>query len=314
MSLTLARRLVKSQPWLDRLADRIQPVVRDLLDPHQRLHDLLDGTWLGVPLHPALTDVPVGSWVTAFVLDTVAGFTASPEARRAADATLAVGTVAAVPTALTGIGDWRDLGRRTERRRIATLHGVLNAVGLTLAIASVAQRARGRRAGGVALSATGLAFSGLAAHLGGELSFGLGTRVNLSNFIARAGPADFTPVLKEHDLTADAMRTVDLAGGPVLVTLDRSGRPCAIASTCSHYGGPLAEGQRTGDVVTCPLHGSRFDVCTGRVVEGPAVFPQQTYEVRVRNGEVEVRLPAPDTGHQPTGKGSGEGDQAAAEL
>ncbi|MFE3448329.1 DUF2231 domain-containing protein [Nonomuraea sp. NPDC059194] len=119
--LALARRLADSQPWPDRLANRAQPVVRDLLARHQRLHDLLDGTWLGVPLHPALTDVPVGSWVSAFALDAVAGFTASPMAGRAANATLAVGAVAAVPTALTGMGDWRDLRGETRRRMNAKL-------------------------------------------------------------------------------------------------------------------------------------------------------------------------------------------------
>lgn len=310
MSLTLARRLANSQPWLDGLADRVQPVVRNLLGRRQRLHDLLDGTWLGAPLHPALTDVPIGSWVSAFALDAIAEISASRAATRAADAALMLGTVGALPTALTGVGDWRDL--TGETRRIATLHGVLNAVGLTLTIASLTQRARGHRGSGRALSATGLAFSGLAAHLGGELSFGLGVRMNRSGFTARTAPADFTPVLNENELPADAMRTIDLAGFPVLLTRDRSGQLCAIANTCSHLGGLLAAGQRTGQVVTCPWHGSRFDVRTGRVVEGPAVFAQQTYEVRVRNGTIELRRAQPDT-HRPRAREkSGEGEQAVS--
>lgn len=312
MFLALTRRLVDSLPWLDRVADRAQPVVRDLLGRRERLHDLLDGTWLGAPLHPALSDVPIGSWVSSFMLDTIAELSGSSAAARAADATLMVGTVSALPTVLTGVSEWRDLSG--QARRIATLHGMLNGIGLTLTIASLPQRARGRRGSGRVLSATGLAFSGIAAHLGGELSFGLGVRVNRSGFIARATPADFTPVLTENELPAGgAMRTIDLGGFPVLLTRDRSGQPCAIANTCSHLGGPLASGQRTGEVVTCPWHGSRFDVRTGRVVEGPAVFAQLAYEARVRNSVIELRGPRPDAHWSPTWKTSGEGEQAVSD-
>lgn len=290
MSLPLTRRLADVQPWLDRLADRVQPPVRDFLERHRRLHDLLDGTWFGAPLHPALTDVPIGSWVAAFALDAVGELTDSPAIARAADAALLVGVVGALPTAATGAGDWRDL--TGEQRRIATLHAVLNTVGLGLTVASLAQRARGHRGSGRALSATGMAVSGLAAHLGGALSFGVGVRVNRSSFLARTVPADFTPVLQDDELSAEAMRRVDVDGFPVLLARDHTGRPCAITETCSHLGGPLASGQRSGDVVTCPWHGSRFDLRTGEVVEGPAVFPQQVYQARVRDGAIELRRPA----------------------
>lgn len=300
MSLTLAKRLANSQPWLDRLADRTQPVVRNLLERRRRLHDLLDGTWFGAPLHPALTDVPIGSWVSAFVLDSTAGISGSKVFARAADGALMIGVVGAVPTTLTGVGDWRDL--MGEERRIATLHGVLNAVGLTLAVASLAQRARGHRGNGRALSAAGLAFSGLAAHLGGELSYGLGVRMNRSGFVASTAPAEYTAVLKETELAAGEMRKVDLAGVPVLLARNESGRPYAIANTCSHLGGPLASGELVGDVVTCPWHGSRFSVCTGQVIEGPAVFLQPTYEARIHNGSIELRRPT----REPAAPGRGK--------
>jgi nitrite reductase/ring-hydroxylating ferredoxin subunit len=75
----------------------------------------------------------------------------------------------------------------------------------------------------------------------------------------------------------------------VLVTRSTSGDICAIANTCSHFGGPRAQGEREGDVVVCPWHGSRFDVCTGDVAGGPAVFPQPRFEARARDGTVEIR-------------------------
>ena len=63
----------------------------------------------------------------------------------------------------------------------------------------------------------------------------------------------------------------------------------AIEAAGTHRGGPLAEGEREGAVVTCHWHGSRFDLCSGEVLQGPAREPQQRFEARVRGGWVEVR-------------------------
>jgi nitrite reductase/ring-hydroxylating ferredoxin subunit/uncharacterized membrane protein len=288
MSLQFAKRAANAAPGLDRLAARLQPRVRSAVMSRPWLHDALDGTWLGVPLHPVLTDVPVGAWTAAFGLDAVSVLTGSRAAGDGADGALAVGIAGAVPAAATGTSDWRDL--IGEERRIANVHALLNVAGLSLNIASLVQRRRGRRKAGRALSALGLAFSGTAAHLGGELSFGRGVRVN-QNFSA-AQPPEFTPVLDEGELSGDAMATADLDGTPVLIARGAGGQVCAIASTCSHLGGPLAEGSRDGDVVTCPWHGSRFDICSGRVIEGPAVFPQPRYEARIAGGKIELRATA----------------------
>jgi nitrite reductase/ring-hydroxylating ferredoxin subunit/uncharacterized membrane protein len=285
MSLPFANRVANAVPGLDRFAARLQPRVRSLLVSRPWLHDALDGTWLGVPLHPVLTDVPVGAWTAALSLDAVSVLAGSRALGDAADRALAVGIAGAVPAAATGTSDWRDL--IGEERRIANVHALLNVAGLSLNIASLVQRTRGRRGAGRVLSTLGLAFSGTAAHLGGELSFGLGVRVN-QNFSA-ARPVEFTPVLDEAALSGDVMQTAQLDGTPVLVTRGAAVQVCAIASTCSHLGGPLAEGTRQGDVVTCPWHGSRFDLCSGRVIEGPAVFPQPRYEARVADGKIELR-------------------------
>ena len=285
MSLQLAKRVSNAVPWLDRWAAQVQPRVRSVLVSRKWLHDGLDGTWLGAPLHPALTDVPVGAWTAAFGLDSISLLTSSPAVRDAADGALAIGIAGAVPAAVTGASDWRDL--IGEERRIANVHALLNVVGLGLNFASVVQRKRGHRKAGRALSALGFAFSGTAAHLGGELSFGLGVRVN-QNFAA-AQPQEFTPVLSETELAGDTMKSAGLDGTSVLITRNAAGTVCAIANTCSHLGGPLADGARDGDVVTCPWHGSRFDLCSGRVIEGPAVFAQPRYSARIERGTIELR-------------------------
>jgi nitrite reductase/ring-hydroxylating ferredoxin subunit len=136
---------------------------------------------------------------------------------------------------------------------------------------------------------SGLAYGGalFAAHLGGELSFGLGVRVNRTAF--ESPEHEWKPVADETDLEGGAMKRVEIDGEPALVTRAANGRVCAIAARCSHLGGPLDEGERDGDVVTCPWHGSQFDVCTGEVVAGPAVFPQPVYESRVSAGRIELR-------------------------
>ncbi len=285
--MSLGRRLTRSQGWLDGAAERLQPAVGKALRSRSWLHNLLDGTWLGAPLHPALTDVPVGAWTTAFALDAVSAVTGSAQARTAADGALAVGIVGAVPAALTGASDWQDL--TGETRRIGTLHGLLNTAGLTLNIASLACRRQNQYGKGRALSALALAISGTAAHLGGELSFGLGVRVNQT--FDGAQPPEFTAVsdLGSAGLQAGEMGRVTLDGTAVLLARAQSGHLCAIANTCSHLGGPLDEGMREADVVTCPWHGSRFDLCSGRVLEGPAVFAQPRYEVRERDGEIQMR-------------------------
>lgn len=285
--MSLGRRLTRSQPWLDDVAERVQPAVGRAVTSRSWLHDLLDGRWLGSPLHPALTDVPVGAWTTASALDAVSVVTGSSGAGSAADGALAVGIAGAVPAALTGASDWRDL--TGEARRIATLHGLLNSVGLTLNVASLACRLQDKRGRGRALSTLALAISGTAAHLGGELSFGLGVRVNQTFDGAR--PAEFTTVLDGDAarLEAGEIRRVTLDGTAVLLARGQAGELCAIANTCSHLGGPLDEGAREGDVVTCPWHGSRFDLCSGRVLEGPAVFAQPRYEVREHDGEIQMR-------------------------
>jgi nitrite reductase/ring-hydroxylating ferredoxin subunit len=273
VTLRLSRRLANLAAPLDDTAEAAQSAVRNL---PRAVRDLLDGTWLGAPLHPALTDVPLGAWTAAAVLDAVRS--------EAADHALAVGVAGAVGAAATGVNDWSHL--HGKERRLGLVHALLNTTALALNVASLVQRSRGRRELGRMLS--GLAFGGslLSAHLGGQLSFGLGVRVNRTAW--QRGPEDFEAVLDESELHGSELKRVEVAGAPVVVAR-AAGRICAIAATCSHLGGPLDEGKRDGDSVVCPWHGSQFDLCTGAVEHGPAVFPQPRYEARVRDGKLELR-------------------------
>jgi nitrite reductase/ring-hydroxylating ferredoxin subunit/uncharacterized membrane protein len=248
----------------------------------QQLKNWLNGVWLGHPLHPALTDVPIGAWSAGMLLDLVG-------ASREADAAMTVGVLTAVPTALAGAADWQDTSE--QPRRIGLLHALLNTVGLTLMVASLFARRSERRALGIGLSTMGLSLSGIAAWLGGDLVFRHGT--NVSRIAFEPAVEEFQVVARADALQpgklTPAEATVD--GQKVALALVKNGQSVlAISGTCPHWGGPLAEGKLLdGDVVECPWHASQFDMHDGRAVQGPASAPVNVFEARINNGNVEVR-------------------------
>lgn len=62
----------------------------------------------------------------------------------------------------------------------------------------------------------------------------------------------------------------------------------ATQNKCTHMGGPLCEGGVWGDIVTCPWHGSEFNIRTGEVVTPPAIAPLKTYKLSVQDGVISV--------------------------
>jgi nitrite reductase/ring-hydroxylating ferredoxin subunit/uncharacterized membrane protein len=285
---TIGERIVDAMPFLDKASDAVQPKVRELVDAGgETARYVLDGVWFEVPLHPVLTDVPIGSWTAAIVFDGLDLVSGKKAMRNAADASLVVGVAGGFVAAAVGFSDWRYLSGGS--RRMGMSHALLNSAGLLLNTASLLLRATGRRNAGRLAFLAGYSLNGMGAHLGGELSYKYGLRVNRNTFEA-TGPHDYVPVLDEAELTSGEMRRVEIDGAGVLLSRsERDGRVCAIAATCNHMGGPLEQGDREGDTVVCPWHKSRFDLCNGKALNGPAVFPQSGYETRVREGKIEVK-------------------------
>ena len=124
------------------------------------------------------------------------------------------------------------------------VHALVNVFGLSLTAASLAYRHTGRRRLARGLSGLGFLTSATAAHLGGKLSFALGIRVNRT--VGQTVPRSFVPVLDVADLQGDELHRVDVADVPVLLARSQRGELCALANTCTHLGGPLAEGSRVG--------------------------------------------------------------------
>jgi nitrite reductase/ring-hydroxylating ferredoxin subunit len=99
---------------------------------------------------------------------------------------------------------------------------------------------------------------------------------------------DWTPVLGEAELREAEPRRAT-AGGSDILLYRRGDRVFALADRCSHRGGPLHEGQVHDGQVTCPWHQSTFRLDDGSTLQGLATAPQPCYDVRVRDGAVEVR-------------------------
>lgn len=137
------------------------------------IKDALSGTWLGHPLHPALTDIPLGAWTTAAACDLITA-TGKRDLDSAADAALTVGIVGAVGAAATGVADWADVSG--AQRRIGLAHAGFNAAGLVLQVGSLLGRRRGMR-GAKILSALGFGLALAGAYLGGDLVYRRGTNV-----------------------------------------------------------------------------------------------------------------------------------------
>ena len=116
--------------------------------------------------------------------------------------------------------------------------------------------------------------------------FAKGTGVNHTAW--EVGSEDYEAVLPLERVEENKLYRVTVASVPV-VLLRQGLQFYAISATCPHAGGPLDEGTLTGDVVQCPWHGSRFCMRDGHVLTGPATVNAPRYDVRVRNGQVEVK-------------------------
>jgi nitrite reductase/ring-hydroxylating ferredoxin subunit/uncharacterized membrane protein len=248
-----------------------------------RFGETLAGTWLGHALHPFLTDLPIGTWTSATLLDVFGG----PESDAASDRLVAFGLAAAVPTAVTGLTDWADTTKSDAQvRRIGLVHAAANTAALALFAGSLAARRSGNRSRGKLLGLAGMGALTVGGHLGGHLSYSKGVGVDQTTFEER--PSDWTVALADAAIGEGESKAVDVDGVTVLVTR-QDGRVFALSDRCTHRGGPLHQGEISDGCVTCPWHGSTFRLDDGSVERGPTAYPQPAYDVRELDGSIEVR-------------------------
>jgi nitrite reductase/ring-hydroxylating ferredoxin subunit/uncharacterized membrane protein len=271
---------------LDKVIDPARRVVQAVLP--QSVKNLLHGTWLGHPVHPVLVHVPVGTWVSAGLLDLV------PRLRPAATVLIGTGVVAAVPASLSGAADWseQDVGVR----RLGALHATLNAAALGLYAGSLVARKRDREALGLVLSYAGLGVATGSAAIGGHMSYAQSSGASHAATAARALTQDWMDLGPLDDLPEGrpALRTGKGIGVAVpLAVVRRGARVDVFVGACSHLSGALYEGS-VEDVqghacLVCPRHGSAFDLDSGTARRGPAANGQDKLEVRMEAGRVMAR-------------------------
>lgn len=268
---------------VDTPADLLAKGIRQLL-PGGKLKDAISGTWLGHALHPALTDVVVGSFLSATALDVLAGEDGDVAAQRL----LMLGIAAYGPTALAGASDWADGAVDDRVKRVGIVHAGGNLLALTLYTRSLAARRRGARGRGALLAGAGTSVLLGGAFLGGHLSLRLG--IGPDQTVFDPGSEEWRPAIAAEELVEGQPRRVMVEDTPVLL-LKTPGRTYAIHDRCSHRGCSLSEGELDGHELTCGCHGSRFDLRDGSLLGGPATAPQPAFEVREADGMLEVRLP-----------------------
>jgi nitrite reductase/ring-hydroxylating ferredoxin subunit/uncharacterized membrane protein len=291
-----------AEPATERIAESVQNIVKAVIGsnrkPPRLFKTLLNGSFLGHPLHPVLTDVPIAAWLIAAIFDII--WLINPEsaswAARGAQAAVLIGFLGALGAVATGLTDWSDTFG--HERSVGFLHGLINSSATLLYLISLLLRynvfsgsidlslSAAESVAGAIVGFVGLALIFYGAFLGGDLVFANATGVNHTAF---------EPVVEQYERVApldevpqNTIYKVVAAGVPVIL-IRMGANVYALGATCTHDGGPLNEGELQGNAVQCPWHGSRFNVKSGRVLTGPATVAEPRYDTRVRDGYVEVR-------------------------
>lgn len=268
------------QAGLDRVVRPLREAVGRQVEPGSDINTALAGTWLGHPLHPLLTDVVIGAWSAAAVVDVVGGRHGHASARRL----VGLGLLAAAPTAASGLNDWSTLV--SGPARIGAVHGAANAAGTLLFAASWWARLRHRWMRGRLLGFLGLGLVTLGGFLGGDLTYR--RAIGVDQTATLSGDEDWTTVAEESELDEARPALVKVGDMDVMLVKD-GGTVRALADRCAHQGGPLHEGKVESGCVTCPWHSSRFRLSDGAAMSGPTAHPQPMLQVRTVDGKIEVR-------------------------
>ena len=272
---------VERQESLDAISTPIVSAVQ-AATKSRPVKNVLSGTWLGHQLHPLMTDLPIGFWTSALVLDVAGG----KDSENAADMLLALGNLSAVGAAASGLADWSDLYGAPQRAGL--VHAATNAVSLALFSLSSAARVAGNRGAARKLALAGGGVVSAGAYIGGHLVYSRGIGVSRAGFDIEDDLGEWQGAIAEVDLVDGKPQKVEVNGEEVFL-LKRDGEVAALANHCIHAGGPLDEGQLRDGAIICPWHQSTFRVSDGCVLRGPAAIPQPALATRVRDGQVEVR-------------------------
>ena len=279
MGRLIARLIAAQDSWAKPLGDFNKHWIDALFHPIRPVKDLLNGVWLGHPLHSAATDIPIGTLLLTVVLDVVG----QPDAATIA---LVATIVFMLAAAVTGAADYADTDGTALVR--ATLHSTLMVVALVLVLLSLLFRLGhpADRTIPVLLSFVGFVIVIAGAYVGGEVVYVFGNMVSRHAFRGAGTKWVRLETGAVTDLAAlpEATPTKAKAGINDLVLIRLAGTVHALHATCAHEGGPLVQGTVVDGCIECPWHGSRFGISDGHVRRGPALYDQPSYEIRAAEG------------------------------
>jgi nitrite reductase/ring-hydroxylating ferredoxin subunit/uncharacterized membrane protein len=268
----LTRAVDAQSRWSKPLGDFNHRWLAAIFHPIRPIQNVLNGSWLGHPVHAVVTDVPIGALTVSIVADVIG----QPIV---ADVSLLIGVLAMVASAVTGAADYTEVDGTARNR--ATVHSVVMVVSLVLYLISLAIRSTGPadRLAPILIALVAYLLLALGAAIGGDLVYLIGTHVNRHAW--RGAGAKWIK-LDLGDLTdiPEGGPTKLKAGINELAVVREGDRILAVHAQCAHAGGPLAEGSLVGDAIECPWHGSRFRLANGHNVRGPAMYDQPAYDVR----------------------------------
>jgi nitrite reductase/ring-hydroxylating ferredoxin subunit/uncharacterized membrane protein len=255
------------------------------------------------PIHPMLIPFPFAFLSGACAADVTAAVSRGSDWARIGSVLSKAGILTGFVAAAAGLADYvYTVPPNSSGKRRATQHLVVNASALSLFLAAAAGRRRSRKPlplWGILAEAAGFGLLSVGGWLGGTLVYR--NQIGVDHRYAGAGrwsetsvtaaPGEAVAVAREDELQVDQMRLLRVNGERVVLARTESAW-AAFADRCTHKGGSLAGGVMACNTVTCPWHGSQFDVTTGEVKAGPADERVRTYDVEVAGGEVRIRVPA----------------------
>jgi nitrite reductase/ring-hydroxylating ferredoxin subunit/uncharacterized membrane protein len=284
----IATRIIKSN-LIGKISASLDKLMSGALGtPAMRpLKIFLNGTWIGHPLHPMLTDIPIGAWTLTIVLDLIGLLFGFPQLGLASSITASVGVAGALAAAAAGLADWMDID--PPEKAIGAFHATVNVSATILFLISFFMRwGRHWQLGWATfvLALAGYLLVALGGYLGGALVFYKGVMVNRNAY--RTGPDDFRPALATRELAEGQLKRVWAEEQPVLL-LRSDSTIYALGAVCSHYGAPLNEGKIMERTIECPWHASRFALEDGGVVQGPACTGVPVYDCKIVNDQVQIK-------------------------
>ncbi|HKW64033.1 MAG TPA: DUF2231 domain-containing protein [Candidatus Acidoferrum sp.] len=285
----ISARIIKSNSvamtsaFLDKLLQRClgAPAMR-------RFKVFLNGTWIGHPLHPMLTDIPIGAWTLTILIDLIGLLFGFPQLGLASSIAASIGVAGALAAAAAGLADWMDVD--PPEKAIGVFHASVNVSATILFLISFLMRwGRHWKLGWTTfvVALVGYLLVMIGGYLGGAMVFYKGVMINRNAY--RSGPDNFKPAAEIRELAEGELKRVLVEEQPVLF-LKLGGTVYALGAVCSHYGAPLNEGKIVERTIECPWHGSRFALEDGRVVQGPACAGVPLYDCKIVNDQVQIKL------------------------